>query len=61
MKISTFFAHFIIGGWRRLAERLARRLRNSFYLYLAAAISVFAVVDVVALHSVVDMRRRRTT
>ena len=58
MKISTFFARFILGGWRRLAERMARRLRNNFYLYLAAAISIFAVVDVFALHSVVDMRQK---
>ena len=58
MKFSTFFARFILGGWRRLAERMARRLRNNFYLYLAAVITVFAVVDVFALHSVVDMRQK---
>ena len=58
MKISIFFARVIVGGWRRLTERIARRLRNNFYLYLAAAISVFAVVDVAVLHSVVDMRQK---
>ncbi|HEX7954474.1 MAG TPA: CHASE2 domain-containing protein, partial [Burkholderiales bacterium] len=58
MNIGTFFARFIVGGWSKLAERVARRLRNNFYLYLAAAISIFAGVDALALHSVVDMRQK---
>ena len=58
MKFSIFFARVIVGGFRRFAERMARLLRNNFYLYLAAVFSVLIVVDVYALHSVVDMRQK---
>ena len=56
MKFSVFFARVVVGSWRHSAEWLARRLRNNFYLYLAAAISVLVVADAFTLHSVVDMR-----
>jgi CHASE2 domain-containing sensor protein len=58
MKLSVFFARVVVGGLRHIAEWLARRLRNNFYLYLAAAISVLAVADAFTLRSVVDMRHK---
>ena len=58
MKFSVFFARVVVGGFRHMAEWLARRLRNNFYLYLAAAISVLAVADAFTLRSVVDMRHK---
>ena len=57
MKPSVFFARVVVGGFRRITEWLARRLRNNFYLYLAAVFSVLAVADVFTLRSVVDMRQ----
>ena len=56
MKFSVFFARVVGGGSRRITELLALRLRNHFYLYLAATISVLAVADAFTLRSVVDMR-----
>lgn len=58
MKFSVFFARVIVGGWRHFAEWMARRLRNNFYLYLAAALSVLVMVDAFTLRSVVDMRQK---
>ena len=58
MKPSIFFARVVGGGMRRITELVARRLRNHFYLYLAAAISVLAVADAFTLRSVVDMRHK---
>ena len=58
MKISSFFARVVGGGLRRITELLALRLRNHFYLYLAAVISVLAVADAFTLRSVVDMRHK---
>ena len=58
MKISSFFARIVGGGLRRITELLALRLRNHFYLYLAAVISVLAVADAFTLRSVVDMRHK---
>ena len=57
MKPSVFFARVVGGGFRRITELLARRLRNNFYLYLAAVFSVLAVADAFTLRSVVDMRQ----
>ncbi|WP_158228972.1 CHASE2 domain-containing protein [Chitinimonas sp. BJB300] len=41
----------------RLGNWLARCLRHYFYLYLAVAISVFAVVDALYLHKLFDLRQ----
>jgi CHASE2 domain-containing sensor protein len=43
---------------RQARDAIARRLRNNFYLYLAAALSLFVVVDALTLRAVVDMRQR---
>jgi CHASE2 domain-containing sensor protein len=43
---------------RHVRDAVARRLRNSFYLYLAAALSVLIVADALTLRAVVDMRQR---
>ncbi|MGQ5525344.1 CHASE2 domain-containing protein [Chitinimonas sp. PSY-7] len=48
-RVGTLYVRF--GNW------LARRLRHHFYLYLAAAISVFAVVDALHLHKLFDLRQ----
>jgi adenylate cyclase len=58
MKPSVFFLRVIGGAFRRVSERLARRLKNNFYLYLAAAFSVLAVLDAFTFHAIVDMRHR---
>jgi len=58
MKFSVFFARVVVGGLRRITEWLARRLRNNFYLYLAAVFSVLVVADAFTLRSVVDMRQK---
>lgn len=58
MKVSNFFAGVIVSGMRHFAERMARLLRNNFYIYLAVLFSALIVVDVYALHAVVDMRQR---
>ena len=58
MKPSIFFVRVLGGAFRRVADRLARRLKNNFYLYLAAVFSVLAVLDAFTLHAVVDMRHR---
>jgi adenylate cyclase len=57
MKLSVFFARVVVGGWRHFAEWMARRLRNNFYLYLAATLSLLVVADAFTLRSVVDMRQ----
>ena len=58
MKSSAFSTRFLISRTRRLVERIANRLRSSFYLYLAAVISVLAIADAFTLRSVVDMRHK---
>ncbi len=58
MKPSVFFLRVIGGAFRRVSARLARRLKNNFYLYLAAAFSMLAVLDAFTFHAVVDMRHR---
>lgn len=58
MKPSIFFVRVVGGGLRRMTDLIARRLKNNFYLYLAAAFSVFAILDAFTLHSVVDMRHK---
>ena len=58
MKPSVFFVRVIGGGLRRMIDLIARRLKNNFYLYLAAAFTAFAILDAFALHTVVDMRHK---
>jgi len=58
MKVSNFFAGVIVTGMRHFAERMARLLRNNFYIYLAVVFSALIVVDVYALRAVVDMRQK---
>ncbi len=41
-----------------LANFLARKLKRNFYLYLACALSAFAVLDVLFLHQIVEMREK---
>ncbi|HEU0220069.1 MAG TPA: CHASE2 domain-containing protein [Gallionella sp.] len=41
----------------RLAERLARWWKYSFYLYLAGLFTVFAVLDATVLHATAEMRQ----
>ncbi|MCK9202068.1 MAG: CHASE2 domain-containing protein [Gallionella sp.] len=41
----------------QLAERLAQLWKHSFYLYLAALFSVFAVLDATVLHKTAEMRQ----
>ncbi|HZW25546.1 MAG TPA: CHASE2 domain-containing protein [Gallionella sp.] len=41
----------------RLAEKLAQLWKHSFYLYLAALFSVFAILDATVLHKTADMRQ----
>ncbi len=58
MKIGVFFVRVVGGGLRHFTDMVARRLRNNFYLYLAAAFSVLVIADAFTLHAVVDMRQR---
>lgn len=58
MKIGLFFARVIGSNVRHFTDMVARRLRNNFYLYLAATFTVLAVADTFTLRSVVDMRQR---
>ena len=44
--------------FRRASNAAARRLKTNFYLYLAAAFSIFIVIDAMGLRAVVDMRER---
>jgi len=46
------------GAFRAASGFLARRLRNNFYLHLAGLFSLFALLDVLFLHQIVDMRQR---
>ena len=46
------------GAFRAASGFLARRLHSNFYLYLAGLFSLFALLDVLVLHQVVDMRQR---
>lgn len=41
----------------QLAEKLAQLWKHSFYLYLAALFSVFAVLDATVLHKTAEMRQ----
>ena len=41
----------------RLAEKLAQLWKHSFYLYLAALFSVFAILDATVLHKTAEMRQ----
>jgi CHASE2 domain-containing sensor protein len=43
---------------RHASTAIARRLRTNFYLYLAAAFSLFIVIDALGLRAIVDMRQR---
>jgi len=58
MKIGLFFARVIGSNLRHFTDMVARRLKNNFYLYLAATFTVLAVADTFTLRSVVDMRQR---
>jgi CHASE2 domain-containing sensor protein len=44
-------------GVSRVATLIATRLRNNFYVYLAAVFSLFIVVDAVFLHVTANMRQ----
>jgi CHASE2 domain-containing sensor protein len=46
------------GAFRAVSGFLARKLSNNFYLHLAGLFSLFALVDVLFLHQIVDMRQR---
>ncbi len=58
MKSSAFSTRVLMSRARRLIERIANRLRSSFYFYLAVVISVLAIADAFTLRSVVDMRHK---
>jgi CHASE2 domain-containing sensor protein len=47
----------ILKAREQFAERLAQLWKHSFYLYLAALFSVFAVLDATVLHKTADMRQ----
>ena len=44
-------------GYATLAALLARRWKSSFYLYLAALFTVFAIADTFVLHTTAEMRQ----
>jgi adenylate cyclase len=46
------------GAFRAVSGFLARKLSHNFYLHLAGLFSLFALVDVLFLHQIVDMRQR---
>jgi CHASE2 domain-containing sensor protein len=46
------------GVFRAVSGFLARKLSHNFYLHLAGLFSAFALVDVLFLHQIVDMRQR---
>lgn len=52
--VLRLYAGFLRGG----TDFLARRLRNNFYLLLASLFTVFALVDALFLHTVLDMRHK---
>jgi len=56
MNWKLFISH-LLKARAHLAGRLAQWWRHSFYLYLAALFSVFAVLDTTALHYTSDMRQ----
>ena len=58
MKSSAFSTRVLMSRARRLIERIANRLRSSFYFSLAVVISVLAIADAFTLRSVVDMRHK---
>jgi hypothetical protein len=42
------------GAFRTVSGFLARKLSHNFYLHLAGLFSLFALVDVLFLHQIVD-------
>lgn len=58
MKPSRLILRLYTSALRRGSGFLARRLRNNFYLLLASLFTLFALVDVVFLHSVLTMRHQ---
>jgi adenylate cyclase len=46
------------GAFRTVSGFLARKLSHNFYLHLAGLFSLFALVDVLFLHQIVDMRQK---
>jgi len=58
MNLRVSFLRAYTGAFRAASGFLARRLRNNFYLHLAGLFSLFALIDVLFLHQIVDMRQR---
>jgi CHASE2 domain-containing sensor protein len=46
------------GAFRFVSGFLARKLSHNFYLHLAGVFSLFALVDVLFIHQIVDMRQK---
>ena len=58
MKLSRILLRLYTQTLHFATEYLARKLKNNFYLLLAALFTLFILVDVLFLHSVVDMRQK---
>lgn len=50
--------HNLLSAWDRAGEWLGRRLRRSFYLYLAALFTIIALVDAASTNLIVSMRQK---
>lgn len=58
MRFTRFLLRLYTGTLRGASGFIARRLRNNFYLLLAALFTFFVLADVLFLHAVVEMQQR---
>jgi adenylate cyclase len=58
MKFTRFLLRLYTGALRGASGFLARRLKNNFYLLLAALFTLFILADVLFLHAIVEMQQK---
>ncbi len=57
MKLGLLFVSRLRRAFAAFSDLLAKRWKNSFYLYLAALFTLFAVADTAFLHATAEMRQ----
>ena len=57
MKLGLLFVSRLRRAFAAFSELLAKRWKNSFYLYLAVLFTLFAVADAAFLHATAEMRQ----